>query len=165
MTQSQELPSNVFRAGVGAVIINDRGKLLAFERSDAAGSWQMPQGGLNENEEPLDGVLREIREETGLTAADLQLLAECPQWLAYELPEAKRSGKYGRGQVQKWFLFKLTDSEANIETRRRAKPEFASWKWMTLAEVTSLTAPFRRPIYEELAKTLSRYFNKEARDD
>ena len=64
MSGSQELPSNVFRAGVCAVIINDRGKVLAFERADIPGSWQMPQGGLNEKEEPLDGVLRELREES-----------------------------------------------------------------------------------------------------
>ena len=117
----------------------------------------MPQGGLMENEEPFYAALREVQEETGLTVKDIQLLAEYPEWLAYELPKTLRSGKYGRGQVQKWFLLKLTSSEEKIILNQSSAQEFSSWKWMTLRELTQVTAPFRQRIYEKLAHNFSQY--------
>jgi putative (di)nucleoside polyphosphate hydrolase len=157
MSESTSLPSNVFRASAGAIITNADGKVLALERMRIKGAWQMPQGGLKENEEPLDAALSEVQEETGLAAIDIQLLAEYPEWLAYELPKDTRSGKYGRGQVQKWFLFRLTSSEEKISLDQHDVQEFSSWKWTTLRELAKVTAPFRQRIYEKLANGFSQY--------
>ncbi|MCX6258412.1 MAG: RNA pyrophosphohydrolase [Bacteroidia bacterium] len=144
------LSSNVFRAGAGAIIINEQGQVLAFERLNIPGSWQMPQGGLDEGEEPMQAVLREVEEETGLQPQDISLIAEYPDWLAYELPVPQRSRKHGRGQVQKWFIFRLTGSENQIIPQAVSNPEFRAWKWLEMKTLISETAPFRRCVYEKL---------------
>ena len=100
-----------FRAGVGAVIIDGIGQVLAFERSDIANHWQMPQGGLKKHEEPLEAAYREVEEETGIHYSQLELVGNYPEPLAYELPSHARNRKTGRGQVQYWFLFKLKETK------------------------------------------------------
>src|SRR5262245_21388404 len=98
-------PSKYFRAGVGAVLTDQHGRVLIFERADLSGEWQFPQGGIDNAEQPIDTVLREIKEETGITA--LRLLRRYPGLLVYELPRQAQSVKTGMGQVQYWFLFKV----------------------------------------------------------
>lgn len=151
------LPYNVFRAGTGAVIINTSGEVLGLERFHVKDAWQLPQGGIEENEEPLDAVYREVHEETGLERKDLQLLGEYPDWLAYELPAEMRSGKHGRGQVQKWFLFRLTSPERNIRLDAFPDPEFSAWRWMSFEELIDVTISFRRSVYQHLADYFSEY--------
>ena len=143
-----------FRANVGAVIVNDDGEALALERSDVAGAWQLPQGGLDADEEPLDGVLREIHEETGIVREDLALLAEYPEWLSYELPPEMRSRRTGRGQTQRWFLFRFSGDEAAIDPS--AGDEFSAWRWMPLARLAQQTVSFRQPVYRRLAAEFAR---------
>jgi putative (di)nucleoside polyphosphate hydrolase len=92
--------SQFFRANVGVAVLNDEGHLLAFERYDVPGAWQLPQGGLDEGEEPLEAARRELREETRLTWDQVELLGEHPRWLAYELGAEQRTRDTGRGQVQ-----------------------------------------------------------------
>ena len=151
------LPSNVFRANVGAVIINSKGKVLALERADVRDAWQLPQGGLEEDETPDTAVLREVEEETGLSTNDLEFLDEYPEWLAYELPEEMRTGKHGRGQVQKWFLFMLKSPESAIHLEHGEMTEFCRWKWTTLKDLAAVTIPFRRSIYTHLAEGFAKY--------
>jgi putative (di)nucleoside polyphosphate hydrolase len=139
-----------FRANAGAVIADDTGGLLTLERTDIPGAWQLPQGGLEGGEEPLAAVLREIHEETGLSKADLELVAQYPGLLAYELPPDARSEKTGRGQVQYWFLFRLRGSDEHI--RLSPKGEFTAFRWWSFDRVLEHAAPFRRPIYERLQK-------------
>lgn len=143
-----------FRANVGAVIVNDSGEALALERCDVAGAWQLPQGGLDADEEPLDGVLREIHEETGIVGDDLVLLAEYPEWLSYELPPEMRSSRTGRGQTQRWFLFRYIGDEATIDPS--AGGEFSAWRWMPLTRLAQLTVSFRQPVYRRLAAEFER---------
>ena len=138
-----------FRASVGAVILNADGEALAGERSGVAGAWQLPQGGLKAGEEPLDAVIREIQEETGIDARDLTILGEHPQLLSYELPAELRSAKTGRGQTQRWFLFRFDGDPASIVLPRGG--EFSAWRWMPLAQLAEETAPFRRQVYRLLA--------------
>jgi 8-oxo-dGTP pyrophosphatase MutT (NUDIX family) len=157
---SKTLPSNVFRANVGMVVINDEGKVLALERSDVKEAWQLPQGGIKENECPLEAAYRELQEETNLRQRDLKHLAEYPEWLAYELPIEKRSGKYGRGQVQKWYLFRLTGTEKHIKLDREIDQEFISWEWMNLQQLIKQTVSFRRSVYKKLARGFSQYLAK-----
>ena len=99
-----------FRAGVVIVVRSpDLTHVLAFERADAAGSWQLPQGGLKAGEAPIEGAWRELLEETGLGEVDVVARAEFPEWLAYEWPDELKGLKGGlahrMGQVQRWFLF------------------------------------------------------------
>jgi putative (di)nucleoside polyphosphate hydrolase len=153
-----KLPDNVFRANTGAVIINAAGLVLAFERLKMKGAWQLPQGGLAVGEEAEAAVYREIEEETGIRKADLSLLAVHPHWLAYELSPAQRRPKLGRGQVQKWFLFRFIGDENAIDVVNVAgKQEFAHWRWMPFNELTAQVVAFKQPIYQQLAQTFAQY--------
>ena len=150
---AQQSVSQFYRASVGAVIVNADGETLAFERSGIAGAWQLPQGGLEAGEEPLDAVIREIFEETGIDARDLALLAEHPRLLSYELPAEMRSNKTGRGQTQRWFLFRFVGDPDDI--RLPADSEFSAWRWMPLKQLAETTVFFRQDVYRELATGFS----------
>jgi putative (di)nucleoside polyphosphate hydrolase len=140
-------PSRFFRAGVGAVIANEHGDVLACERRDIAGAWQFPQGGLHDGEAPIDAVRREIQEETGITRDQLRLMTECPDLLVYELPPANWSEKTGRGQVQRWFMFAY---RGNLAVVPPADSEFVACAWRPFAEVERHAPAFRRPVYQRL---------------
>jgi putative (di)nucleoside polyphosphate hydrolase len=140
-------PSRFFRAGVGAVIANEHGDVLACERRDIAGAWQFPQGGLHDGEAPIDAVRREIQEETGITPDQLRLMTECPDLLVYELPPANWSDKTGRGQVQRWFMFAYRGRLAVVLP---ADSEFVACAWRPFAEVARHAPDFRRPVYQRL---------------
>jgi putative (di)nucleoside polyphosphate hydrolase len=151
--KKEEHFNQTFRAGVGAVIIDWRDQVLALERRDVPGSWQLPQGGLEEGEEPFEAIKREVLEETGIRGEDLQLLSTDPRLLAYELPMAYRSRKTGRGQVQYWFLFRYKGLDEAITLGD--KKEFRAWKWMSMKELLAQIAPFRRAVYQQLAQEFS----------
>jgi putative (di)nucleoside polyphosphate hydrolase len=140
-------PSRFFRAGVGAVIANEHGDVLACERRDVAGAWQFPQGGLKDGEASLEAVRREIREETGITHDHLQLMTECPDLLAYELPRHAWSARTGRGQVQRWFMFAYRGPLAIVPP---AGSEFVACAWRRFDEVERQAPDFRRPVYTRL---------------
>lgn len=146
----KSLPNNVFRANVGIVVLNGEGKVLALERDDTPSAWQLPQGGLKKKETPLDAALRELQEETAIKPNRVQFIAEYPEWLAYELPQDKRSGKTGRGQVQKWFVFRFKGEDTEIDLDNSEEKEFQSWTWMPLRELAMRTVAFRRSIYNKL---------------
>ena len=112
------MSSRHFRAGVVAVIERDDGAVLAFERADAPGSWQLPQGGIERGEEPLDAVWRELGEETGLGRDQLVLAGEHPEWVAYEWPSRSPPGARRLGQVHRWFTFRLHDRRVDPDARR-----------------------------------------------
>ncbi len=154
---SDRTDAQFFRANVGAMILDDTGAILAFERIDRHGFWQMPQGGLDVGEEPATAALREVAEETGLEADDLEPLGECPGWLAYELPEGLRRPHLGRGQVQKWFCYRLVGDASRICLDGCGHPEFRAWRWMRMEELMRETTPFRVPVYEALASHFRRW--------
>jgi putative (di)nucleoside polyphosphate hydrolase len=154
-------PAEYFRAGVGAVIIDGRGLVLALERAGMAGAWQLPQGGLKGGEEPLDAVCREISEETGISQGELELLDTAPEPLAYELPPQARSRKTGRGQVQYWFLFRFRGQESAIDLEGGG--EFRAWQWLPFPELLQKTVEFRRPLYRRLAELFGEYLARQER--
>ncbi len=143
-----KMPSRYFRAGVGAVIANADGAVLALERSDVAGAWQLPQGGWESGETVEQAVFREIEEETGLTRRRLILVERYPEPLIYELPRECQSVKAGLGQVQYWFLMRLRGKD--LELTLPGGGEFQALAWMSMGEITRSTALFRRALYRRL---------------
>jgi putative (di)nucleoside polyphosphate hydrolase len=148
--QNKVVRTQTFRAGVGAIVSNENGEVLGLERKDISDAWQLPQGGLHENETPLEAVKREILEETGLGPGNLELLATCSRLLAYELPVEARSQKTGRGQVQYWFLFRFTGQDKAITLGDNK--EFKDWKWMLMDSLAAQVVSFKQPVYQELAR-------------
>ncbi|MEP7202387.1 MAG: NUDIX domain-containing protein [Ilumatobacteraceae bacterium] len=145
-----------FRAGVVVVVRHpDLRQILAFERADVAGSWQLPQGGLLQGEEPVVAAWRELMEETGLGEADVVARVEYPEWVAYEWPEDVRrlQGRNGkrRGQVQKWFLFDALHADI-VPTPDGS--EFVAWKWVEQAWLVENVTEFRRQAYAKVLGTL-----------
>jgi putative (di)nucleoside polyphosphate hydrolase len=153
----QSLP---YRPCAGAMLINRAGLVFAGHRAGLAAddptAWQMPQGGIDPGEEPLAAARRELWEETSVRSAEL--VAESVHWLTYDVPDELASGRFARkwrGQTQKWFAFRFTgpDSEIDIVAPGGgAHPaEFDAWAWLPLAELPGRVVPFKRPIYEALA--------------
>lgn len=140
------------RPCVGIVLMNSEKKVFTGRRvDDPDWHWQMPQGGIDAGETPLQAALRELEEETGTDKADL--LAEMPDWVTYDLPPdiADRvwKGRY-KGQKQRWFCLRFTgvDTDINIATEH---PEFEDWRWMDLQETVEAVIPFKRGIYRQVA--------------
>ena len=139
-----------YRRNVGLMVLNDEGHVWVGQRKDRyKDAWQMPQGGVDKGEEARAAALRELEEETGITAELVDVVAETDDWLPYELPHdlipQLWKGRY-RGQEQKWFLLRFsgTDAHINIETK---EPEFSAWKWMAPAELPDAIVPFKREVY------------------
>jgi putative (di)nucleoside polyphosphate hydrolase len=140
-----------YRPGVGIMLVNQKGQVFIAQRIDSPGpAWQMPQGGIDKREEPLQAAWREMREEIGTDRA--RFIGESRDWLTYDLPPELVSqlwkGKF-RGQRQKWFAFRFlgTDRDINIATEH---PEFSSWRWAALEELPGLIVPFKRQLYHDL---------------
>ncbi len=144
------MAAQFFRANAGIILCNRKGQVLAFQRADRPGQWQLPQGGLRKDEEPLDAALRELEEETGLGRSEVELIGEHPRWLAYELPPEARRKKTGRGQVQKFFLFRVRTA-ATVRLDLSGSNELDDWHWTTLEELAEATWSVRRGTYLELA--------------
>jgi putative (di)nucleoside polyphosphate hydrolase len=136
------------------MIVNAAGHVLAIERADIAGAWQLPQGGLEASEEPLLAAYREIAEETGIRRNDLALVKPCSELLVYELPPHARSEKTGRGQVLYWFLFTFVGDPQRPVTPNR---ESRGWQWMPFQRLIDGVTSFRKPMYKRLEQEFGRY--------
>lgn len=142
------------------MLLNREGKVFVAARIDnPEDAWQMPQGGLDEGEEPWPGILRELEEETGIRPELVELVAECPERLRYDLPPEWRAKVWGgkwRGQVQHWFLARFlgSDSDVNIATEH---PEFRDWKWVEPGDLPALIVPFKRDLYRRLIADFADY--------
>jgi putative (di)nucleoside polyphosphate hydrolase len=141
------------------MLLNASNQVFVAKRIDTeAEAWQMPQGGIDEGEDPFAAALREMEEEIGTNKASL--IAESADWYAYDLPAALVGklwkGKY-RGQKQKWYLlrFEGTDADINILTH---EPEFCEWQWVAPESLPDLIVPFKRELYQQLVAEFSKYF-------
>jgi putative (di)nucleoside polyphosphate hydrolase len=145
------------------MLINAEGRVFVGRRSDRSEEgvdstwWQMPQGGLDEGEEPEAGARRELAEETGVTSA--RFVARTREWLTYDLPDEligiAWEGRY-RGQKQLWFAarFEGPESEIDLGPRDGHEQEFDAWQWVTLAELPALVVPFKRKVYLSVIEEL-----------
>ena len=147
-----------YRPNVGAVLFNDLGQVFVARRRDLpaellgdGGGWQLPQGGIDADEDPRAAVLRELAEEIG--TANATIIAEYPDWLTYDLPPAligrAFGGKY-RGQRQLWFALRFLGEDTDIKLDADPHPEFDAWRWADLADLPALAPDFKQPIYRQL---------------
>lgn len=153
-----------YRPNVGAVLFNRYGQVFVARRADlpnaegAPGGWQLPQGGIDEDEDPRAAVLRELAEEIGTDRATI--IGEHHEWLSYDLPPEligrALGGRY-RGQRQRWFALRFTGVDADIRLDLDPHPEFDAWRWVSLAELPGLIVGFKMPIYQTLAESFQRF--------
>ena len=161
-----ELP---YRPNVGAMLFNREGLVLVARRADlpnaegAAGGWQLPQGGIDEGEDPRAAVSRELAEEIGTDR--FRIIGEHPEWLCYDLPVALQGvalkGRY-RGQRQRWFALRFLGEDADIRLDHAPLPEFDAGRWAVLAELPGLAVAVKRAIYETLVNSFARFAGPES---
>ena len=147
-----------YRPAVGVMLINAARKVWVGQRLDnSLEAWQMPQGGLDKGEAPLEGALRELEEETGIARHLVELVAQAKEELTYDLPEdliGKVWKEKWRGQRQSWFLMRFLgeDVDVNIAT---PVPEFRAWKWAEPAELPAMIVPFKQQLYRDVIEVFA----------
>lgn len=150
-----------YRAGVGIMLLNDKNHVFVGKRIDSKSeAWQMPQGGIDDGEEPQAAALREMLEEIGTNKATI--IAESAGWYDYDLPEhlvPKLWNGQFRGQRQKWFCLRFTgvDSDINITTEH---PEFCHWAWTEIENLPNIIVSFKRQLYQAIVDEFINYTSR-----
>ena len=157
MENKKQLP---LRMGVGIILLNHENKVFVGKRIDnPANFWQLPQGGVDKNEDLLCAARRELKEETNVES--IELIKQIDDWLTYELPKNLLGkiwkGKY-RGQTQKWFIMKFLGSAEDININT-IHPEFLDWKWIELEKITDVVVDFKLHVYKELKEKIKKIIN------
>ena len=152
MSARDDLP---YRPCAGFMLANRAGKVFVGQRIDkkALGFWQMPQGGIDPGEEPIEGALRELQEETGIARSLVEVIAPASRPLTYDLPPDLLGRVWGgqyRGQVQHWFLGRFLGSDEDIDLEAHDPPEFNAYRWVEPAQLPELIVPFKREVYATL---------------
>lgn len=147
-----------YRPGVGIMLLNSQNDVFVGKRIDTVSeAWQMPQGGIDEGEEPQAAALREMQEETGTDKA--KIIAESNGWYDYDLPDYLISklwnGRF-RGQRQKWFCLRFTGSDADINIAT-PHPEFCQWQWVEMKNLPDIIVPFKRQLYQAIIDEFTQY--------
>ena len=160
------IDSQGFRSNVGIVICNNQGRLLWAKRI-GQDAWQFPQGGIKPGETLEQALYRELDEEVGLQADEVNIVHQTHDWLHYRLPKhfiRQNSNPVCIGQKQKWFLLSLEVEESKIDLTRGSTPEFDSWRWVNYWYPLQKVIDFKREVYRkaltELEQPLSKYLKK-----
>ena len=153
----QRLP---LRIGVGIVVLNKNNKIFVAKRIDNPKDfWQMPQGGVDQNESYLDAAYRELYEETNIK--EIELIKEVEEFTTYELPDHLLGiiwkGKF-KGQKQKWFIMRFVGNEDEINIKTK-KPEFLDWKWIDVNEITKKVVDFKYEVYKKVKNEVEKILN------
>ena len=148
------------RIGAGIVLLNSNNQVFVGKRIDnPVNFWQMPQGGVDTNEDFFHAACRELKEETGIES--IKLIKEIDNFLTYELPKNLLGkiwkGKY-RGQKQKWFIMRFVGSEDEINIKTH-KAEFKEWKWININQLTNVVVSFKLKIYKTIVNELKLLLN------
>ncbi len=155
---SKEDNSKLYRPCVGIALFNAEGNVFVGERIDAPGSWQMPQGGIDEGESIEEALFREMKEEVGSDNGDL--LEIMNNKVRYDFPDTLKhklfDGKFC-GQEQSWAAVRFKGQDSDININYFDPPEFLQWKWVGLDNVLDLIVPFKRSIYIEVIKSFKKY--------
>jgi putative (di)nucleoside polyphosphate hydrolase len=157
-----EHDDNLYRRGVGVMLLNRDGKVFVGARIDNADdAWQMPQGGIDEGEDPWATALRELEEETGIPPRLVERIADCPERLKYRLPDELIGVLWKEpwvGQDQDWFLARFLGTDADVNIAAAEHPEFREWRWVAPADLPELIVPFKRDLYRRLLREFAAYF-------
>jgi putative (di)nucleoside polyphosphate hydrolase len=151
------IDSEGFRANVGIMLANARGEVL-WARRVGQDAWQFPQGGIQQGESPQQALFRELEEEIGLTAKDVEIIATTRGWLRYRLPQRllRRDSKpLCIGQKQKWFLLKMLSDDSEVRFDKDHKPEFDHWRWVSYWYPLGQVVPVKREVYRRALKELA----------
>ena len=153
------LDKDGYRPNVGIILLNERSEVFWGKRVKQH-SWQFPQGGIKHGESPEQAMYRELYEEIGLQTEHVKILARTREWLRYEVPEQwirrELRGNY-RGQKQIWYLLRLLGRDCDVCLRRSDKPEFDAWRWSDYWMPLDAVIEFKRPVYEQALRELSRF--------
>ena len=149
----KDLSEYTYRPAAGIMLVNREGKVWVGQRLDSKlEAWQMPQGGLDPGEDPQDGALRELEEETGIRRELVEIVARAPEELTYDLPEDLIGVVWKekwRGQRQTWFLARFlgSDDDVNLQT---PDPEFRAWRWADVDDLPKMIVPFKKKLYQDV---------------
>ncbi len=157
MNLEKKLP---LRTGVGVIILNDKNQVFVGKRKDNPNDkWQMPQGGVNKDEDFISAMRRELYEETSIKK--IEILKELDGWFNYELPQELVGviwkGKF-RGQRQKWFIVKFLGNESEINTETK-HPEFIDWKWLPVDRLPEVIVNFKKNLYLKLLEEIKKFID------
>ena len=155
----QVIDSKGFRANVGIILSNSEGKVF-WARRAGQNTWQFPQGGIDEDESPMEAMFRELHEETGLLPEHVEVIGKTDDWLRYRIPEhllRHRSKPLCIGQKQIWFYLRLIGCESAVNLCCSEKPEFDCWRWVDYWTPVDEIVSFKRKVYRQALRQLQRF--------